>query len=495
MRLGPWLLVGAVVLAFGAASAAAQPAAPGGSVMLPVVGAALAGRPTPVDEKRAGAATATAVAALPVLSDPPGQGVAALLAAPPPAGQLVEVDAYFAGADPRAMRKGRPMGPAQVPCPDLPASILTDRPFPPSYHLLNMWAANMPPESSPWLAAITAHVAQPGSNRATNLPYHARLRGRFGDPRVAHCPRPERVFLVEEVVALHPTQPPPSPAPFHVAPVGHTGWPRHHDRRLGLSVPVPPGWGVESLAEPDVLGGLVMRAPAWPAHPVLVRVHRGESWYDHNVPAAKPPLFQGTTAYGRYEQGMVFTTEPTQGLPGWHGSRAFPSERSESVLFNGGGRTHELVLRYPTGLDLPPQELMTAYTAIVEGFRLDQDPGPTPTPPIKRVLGPGPFIPETDAFARVRQRHGAELELVAARLVPEAEARGSSGPCTFDGHPDGVWVVIARGVFGGRIADYRFYVEATTGEWLCGEPADARPFPTWTPRGQPPTPGPSPTPR
>jgi hypothetical protein len=45
-----------------------------------------------------------------------------------------------------------------------------------------------------------------------------------------------------------------------------------------------------------------------------------------------------------------------------------------------------------------------------------------------------------------------------------------------------------------RKEEYRLYLEATSGAALCGEPADSpRPFPTWTPGGARPTPGPTAT--
>jgi hypothetical protein len=169
-----------------------------------------------------------------------------------------------------------------------------------------------------------------------------------------------------------------------------------------------------------------------------VRVHPGETWSDWLAPTGRPPLFEGATSAGIYQQGLLPGWTPTEGLAGWRVSRAQPGRRSESVLLNGAGRTYELAVGFPVGFEVP-QGLLSAYTAIVEGFALDQQPGPTPTPPIKRTLGPGPFISREQALALARQRYGGELELVAARLVPEAEARSLSGLRDhFNGHPDGV---------------------------------------------------------
>src|SRR5205814_235232 len=112
---------------------------------------------------------------------------------------------------------------------------------------------------------------------------------------------------------------------------------------------------------------LTLRSPEWPAGPVIVRVHKGETWYDGLAPTARPPLLEGATSFGVYQQGWLPIWGPTQGLSAWQASRALPGQRSETVLFNGGGRTHELTLRFPVGFEVP-QGLLTAYTAIVEGF-------------------------------------------------------------------------------------------------------------------------------
>ncbi|MCC7358422.1 MAG: hypothetical protein IT317_03035 [Anaerolineales bacterium] len=64
-----------------------------------------------------------------------------------------------------------------------------------------------------------------------------------------------------------------------------------------------------------------------------------------------------------------------------------------AVLFSGSGRTYELALVFPTGY-AASQALLTGYTGIVEGFRLDVDRGPTPTAPVRQDLGAGPFLTE-----------------------------------------------------------------------------------------------------
>ena len=86
--------------------------------------------------------------------------------------------------------------------------------------------------------------------------------------------------------------------------------------------------------------------------------------------------------------------------------------------------------------------------------------------------------------------------LLNAQLVSEAEARKSADACnTFMSHPDGVWMLIVRGVFEEQTRTMRMYLDAMTGEQLCGEEINlsATPWPTMPP-GKTTTPAPAPTP-
>ncbi len=54
--------------------------------------------------------------------------------------------------------------------------------------------------------------------------------------------------------------------------------------------------------------------------------------------------------------------------------------------------------------------------------------------------------------------------------MPEAEARRQSDACsTFEGHPDGVWLLWVRGTFEGSERTMLFFVDAVSGVQLCGE--------------------------
>jgi hypothetical protein len=428
----------------------------------------------------------------------PGPGVADLLRNPPAAGQTVEVDAYFSGGGVALLRTGPPPLPDQVVCPTWQTwqVALTDRPFPAALQILNSAISNMPPDDAPWLAATTPEAIQAGQVILPQLPYHARFRGHLGDPAFAACPNADRIFVVEEVVTVYEEQPPEPAANAWQPPSDYAAWPRYHDAEFGYSLPYPPGWSVEPLAEPDAESVLSLHAPQWPDFPVVLRVHAGEIRYDQYDPTSISPLLQGDS-WGVFEQGWAFNEQvDSQHLAGFDVERQAGSDRrSVAVLFSAGGYTYELAITYPTGFDAP-QPLLTAYTAIVEGFRLDTTPGPTPTPPVKQTLGPGPFLSLDEALARVREREGQEVELLYAKLVSEAEARSRADACSsFLGHPDGVWLLTVRGYFEEMTRTLNLFLDATSGEQLCGEEIvpESTPWPTMLP-GTTATPAPTETP-
>jgi hypothetical protein len=409
-----------------------------------------------------------------------GHDVADLLRDPPLPGKSVEVDAYFSGTG-LPSRPGPPPVPGQMVCPNFYASALTDRPFPAELALLNGITSNGLPDNTPWLIATTSEAIQPDARSIPQFPYHARLRGHLGDPAVTQCQHADRIFVVEGVVRVYAEKPPESLAYELELPEGYATWLRYHDATLGFSLPHPPDWRIERVD--DVSWNL--RAPQWPNYPVVVRVHTGETHYDQYDSASMPSLMQEATGFGVFEQDMVFDNKvDSQRLAGYQVDReAGPSERSVSVLFSGGGRTYELALRYPVGFDAP-QPLLTVYSAIVVGFRLDVPPGLTPTPPVKQALGAGPFLSKDEALTRFRERNGRETELLDAKLTSEAEARELADACnTFMGHPEGVWVLTIRGVFEGMTRTMRLFLDAVSGVQLCGEEIhlNATPWPTMPP--------------
>jgi heat shock protein HslJ/dipeptidyl aminopeptidase/acylaminoacyl peptidase len=408
----------------------------------------------------------------------PHPGVADLLQNPPAPGETVELDAYFSGAGSAVTPGGPPPPPDQVACPTNLgwASALTDQPFLATLQLLNGIRGNALPEDAAWLVATTPEATQPGRVIQPQLPYLSRLRGHLGDPAFADCRDAGRIFIVEEVVAVYEEQPPVSAGQVWALPADYAAWPRYEDTELGYSLPYPPDWTVAPQDDPNLASAIALQSPRWPGYSLDVRVHAGETRYDPYDPTSLPPLMEGP-GYGVYEQGWAFgqPVEGSQGLAGYAVDHAVEAgQGEEAVLLNAGGYTYELDLTYPTGFDAS-QALLTAYTAMVEGFRLASVPGPTPTPPVKQVLGPGPFLSEEEALARVRERDGEDVELLAAVLLSEATARQQADACgTFFGHPDGVWLFTVRGAYEGMTRTLDLYLDATTGEQLCGEEVTPR---------------------
>ena len=410
----------------------------------------------------------------------PGPGVADILAHPPAPGQTFELDAYYSGTSPWVHHGPPPPPDAREPlCPMRWADALTDRPFQAMLSILNGSCSNGLPDDAPFLVAVTPEGLVPGVRAAPELPYHARLRGHLGDPAMAHCPDAARIFVVEQVVQVY-EDPPPEEAGLKL-PADFAAWPRYHEAGAGFSLPHPADWQVQRLD--DVTWSL--RDPRWPGYPVWVRLHVGEMRYDPYDPGSTPPRLQGES-FGVYEQGWAFGQDlvESQHLSGYRVDRpGTAGEREVAVFFSGGGRTYELGLRYPQGFDAP-QALLTAYSALVEGFRLDTAPGPSATPPVRQELGPGPFLTQDEALARLRQRNGEGIELLAAELLPEAEARRRAGACgTYTGHSDGVWLLTVRGTFEGTPRTMRFFLDAVSGAQLCGEEIgpNAAPQPTLAP--------------
>ena len=274
----------------------------------------------------------------------------------------------------------RPPQPDQVACPThmIWEVALTDRPFPATLQYLSTTQENRMPEDTAWLAVATPEGTQPGKVVWQRLPYKAQFRGHLGDPAYAHCPHADRIFVVDDVVATYAEKPDESTRYPMKLPEGYTTWPRYYDSSLGYSIPHPPDWLVAPSAEADLATAVALRAHEWPDYPVWVRVHTGETRYDQYDPGSIPALLDGDS-FGIFEQGWAFDGQGEgQHLAGFQVERlASSTEQAVSVLFSANGYTYELALRFPLGFDAP-QPLLTAYTVIVEGFRLDTPPVPHP---------------------------------------------------------------------------------------------------------------------
>ncbi len=395
-------------------------------------------------------------------------GVANLLRNPPAPGVSVEVDAYTGGVGVRAYRVGPPLPPELAKCPIFERDALTDKRFPTRLVTLTMDAPNTLPDDEPWLLAAGWH------------PFHGRLRGHLGDPTYAQCPQANRIFVIEQVVKIYQMDRPEvltpvSPSQNQRLPADYASWPVYHDPALGFSVPHPPDWRVEQTGP----GVFVLTSPQFPRYPVTIRVQEGGAAFDPFVPPTREPAkAPGVSAFAQQDQG-------SQHLHGYVLSlQDSTTEHSTSVFFSGIERTYELRLLYPVGLNAS-QALLDAYTGMVKGFRLDNPPAATPTPPIKQAVGQGPFISRDEAWAQARQINEPDLQLLDARLVSEAEARRTANLCQsmIPGHPEGIWLLTASYTFEGEHMLYHSFVDAATGQRYCGEGFD--PNATPYPAGQP----------
>ena len=363
-----------------------------------------------------------------------------LLVHPPAPGRGVEVDAYFSEA-------GSLLSSDLSKAADRLA-ILSDQPFLAEFSVLGSIQANVLPDDEPWLIAAVPVEAWP-------LPYRARFRGHLELPAAsASASAGHRIFVIERVVRTYVQKPPVPRATEQEALL----WPRYQDVRAGCSLPQPPGWRLERIDEAT----LALYDPERPDSPVTLRIHPGETHHDPYDPTAAP-LLEGR-AWSIFQQGS------SPGLSGYRIDVAEqPFRRTVSVLLSAHGQTCELSVRYPLGFAVP-QSVLATYSAIVAGFRFNEPPGPTPTPPVRQVLGPGPFLSEREALAAVCDCLGGEIESFTARLLSEAEARRlAAQAAAFGGHYDGIWVITVNTPRAARTNTLRLFLDATNGHELYRE--------------------------
>ncbi len=376
--------------------------------------------------------------------------------------------------------------------------LLVDQPTPWVIPVLGGRASNasnrFPPDEAAWLV-----VSNP-----IDVPYHARIRGHFGNDDTAHCPLARHIFTVDQVVATYAAMPPElteTPQP----PADYASWPEYHDPALGYRLRYPAGWAAEPAKQPGTVATLAIRSPHHAEFPILVRVYTGETHYDQYDVAHTPLLLQQVGGGPFTSDSLPFAEQVKhQALSGYYRDFGGADRDAQQIgiVVSNYGRSYELFLRYPLGMDAAP-DLTAAYTFVVLSFAFDMPPAPTPTPPIRQVLGKGPFLSTDQLLVQLRRNHGAEAKLLDSQLVSEAAARQLHKGCsTFQGHYDGIWLVTLYGMSDGMWGTLRGVYDATTGNELCGEFAadpsrpTATPFvPTSTPRSDPsPYPAPYPMP-
>ncbi len=221
------------------------------------------------------------------------------------------------------------------------------------------------------------------------------MRGHLGDAVFADCENRGRIFLVDKMVAVY-AQGAPGPSISMVDPPSDLAeWPRYADETLGFSFSYPPDWQIEPVSDPAWAGGLLARYPERPNFPVMIRVHQGEPVLDRFGETLEPPTLAGMFMHP-FEQGWSMVDMnmlQIQHLPGFTGeTEPKPDSRFMAAYFLGDGRTYEIALTYPMGF-AASQTLMLDYSVIVESFRLDFLPDPTPTAAATPGNTPTPLPP------------------------------------------------------------------------------------------------------
>ncbi len=384
-------------------------------------------------------------------------GVREILQSLPPPGQSFEVEGYFQRGDNVPLPGWGSKG--LEPCPRRWTGALTDQPYPIVLTILNETRSNAPSPNSPYLLPV--RLNQERQRIPADLPYHARLRGHLGDAAMASCEDAARIIVIEEVKAVYEQDSPPLELQ-RCLPADFAAWNSYHDETMGYTIRYPNTWQRESLQEPNMVAGLKLVAPEHSDFPMYLRINEGETHYDQysrDIPARLLGNGWGIFQQGNFPEDKL----QTQHLAGHFVNRTENDETAtDAVLFNAYGRTYELSWSFPLGLQAS-QELLTNFTAIVETFRFDDMPGPTPTAPIKTQLGKGPFLSEQEAFAKIPDKR---MIFLKAELMSERAARQRADACnTFMGHPDGVWVLTAQR----KKRVFLEYIDAVTGEFLCGE--------------------------
>jgi len=309
--------------------------------------------------------------------------IADLLADPPAPNESVEIDAYFSGANPFIMIGGMwELSKDRVNCPDYLNNLLTDKPFIAGLSVLHQGMSNMPAAGTPWFIAATQETVQPGAYPEAELPYQARLRGHLGDAAFIDCENHDRIFLVEEVVAVYAEDVPNQPLNvWEMPPDFIAEWPRYKDESLGYSFAYPPDWKIEQIGDPTLASSLLVRYPERPSFPVMIRVHPQEPELDNRGWVLGPPLLADIPVMSFVQgDGVGMNIPHNQHLIGYIGeTEPKPDGRFMTVYFVGDGRTYEIALEFPMGF-AASQTLLTNFSTIVESFRLDFLPDPTATP-------------------------------------------------------------------------------------------------------------------
>ena len=125
-----------------------------------------------------------------------------LLREHPVADKAVQVDAYYSKYIPGTTIPSVPAD--EIGCPEYFA-ILADEPLPSCELLVSGdYICSAPAAGFPSVQVVLPSQLTPGQDiLPPSLPYHARFAGHLGDPKLAHCPDNERIFVVDWVAQVY----------------------------------------------------------------------------------------------------------------------------------------------------------------------------------------------------------------------------------------------------------------------------------------------------
>jgi hypothetical protein len=367
-------------------------------------------------------------------------------------GRVIDIDAYV--TDPPLIGEGPRIPPPGCPVAPDTLAWLTDEAVTADFQVAGVTLPNRLPQDVAVLRLVV-----PYRLGFIEIPRRATLRGRVLVDEYAQCPDAAMLFILDDVVsALEPHRSDPEPA----IPGEWAVW---RDDRTGIELEYPAVWGVEERYEAGAIVRATFRRPL-SGEPVRLVVVSGETFWQPADGFPPDPLRgvrrEPVVAGGAPARLVDEIEEFAGGL------------REARVVLNHEGNTVILSLRYPDGSDLDHDGL-AVFTEIVARMRLHGEIGSTdPMDPVlfaRDELGEGPFLSEDDArYSGLMASGLTGAETVDAHLVSESQARQAvPGACrSFDGQPEGVWLVTVRGQSPtGQTVQRLVFLDATTGTRLC----------------------------
>jgi hypothetical protein len=344
-------------------------------------------------------------------------------------------------------------------CPIVPEKqkILSDQPVLTQIEVAGASIPNAVDESGDYLRLVV-----PLQLGFLDIPDRAILRGTFFHADYVNCPRPERLFILEDVIDELAVDSLPAAA----SPI--SDWERWSDSDSGMIVEYPAGWEVE-VQEREGHRYHIRFLGGEPFRPIRLSIEPGETWWDPNNSAnvSIPDVLRG-------QRHFPAVAGPATARLVEDSSRTGSGERELRLVFNHRGNTVALAMIIRDGVELHHDGVHVfsemAHRLRLQGEVVLSDPM-DPVLAASDDLGDGPFLSEEDArYLAVSASGMTNVETMEADLVsPRAARLAVAGACRdFEGDPEGVWLVTVQGVLPSGRDTYRLvYIDAENGARLC----------------------------